>query len=49
MFLEKCKDPKAVTIILRGGSRDVLNEFERNLQDAVQVRFPPCGTVPPPS
>lgn len=37
MFLEKCADPKAVTIILRGGSKDVLNEFERNLQDAIQV------------
>jgi T-complex protein 1 subunit gamma len=37
MFLEKCKDPKACTIILRGGSKDILNEFERNLQDAMQV------------
>jgi len=37
MFLEKCKDPKACTIILRGGSRDILMEFERNLQDAMQV------------
>ena len=37
MFLEKCKDAKACTIILRGGSRDILMEFERNLQDAMQV------------
>lgn len=37
MFLEKCKDPKACTILLRGGSKDVLNEIERNLQDAMQV------------
>ncbi len=37
MFLEKCRDPKACTILLRGGSKDVLNEFERNLQDAMQV------------
>jgi T-complex protein 1 subunit gamma len=37
MFLEECKEPKACTIILRGGSKDVLNEFERNLQDAMQV------------
>mmetsp|Transcript_29494 Transcript_29494/g.55288 ORF Transcript_29494/g.55288 Transcript_29494/m.55288 type:complete len:543 (+) Transcript_29494:85-1713(+) len=36
-FLEECKDPKACTIILRGGSKDVLNEIERNLQDAMQV------------
>jgi hypothetical protein len=37
-FLEQCKDPKACTILLRGGSKDVLNEIERNLQDAMQVQ-----------
>jgi hypothetical protein len=37
MFIENCKDAKSCTIILRGGSKDILNEFERNLQDAVQV------------
>lgn len=36
-FLDECEDPKACTIILRGGSKDVLNEVERNLQDAMQV------------
>ena len=36
-FLEECDDPKACTILLRGGSKDVLNEIERNLQDAMQV------------
>lgn len=36
-FLIDCKDPKAVTLLLRGGSKDVLNEVERNLQDAMQV------------
>jgi T-complex protein 1 subunit gamma len=36
-FLDECKDPKACTIILRGGSKDILNEIERNLQDAMQV------------
>lgn len=36
-FLEECEEPKACTIILRGGSKDVLNEIERNLQDAMQV------------
>jgi T-complex protein 1 subunit gamma len=36
-FLEQCRDPKACTICLRGGSKDVLNEIERNLQDAMQV------------
>jgi T-complex protein 1 subunit gamma len=37
MFLEECRDPKACTILLRGGSKDFLNEVERNLQDAMQV------------
>jgi len=36
-FLDECRDPKACTIVLRGGSKDVLNEIERNLQDAMQV------------
>jgi T-complex protein 1 subunit gamma len=36
-FLEECQDPKACTIVLRGGSKDVLNEIERNLHDAMQV------------
>lgn len=36
-FLEKCEDPKACSIILRGGSKDVLNEIERNLHDAMEV------------
>jgi T-complex protein 1 subunit gamma len=36
-YLTKCKEPKACTIVLRGGSKDVLNELERNLQDAMQV------------
>lgn len=40
-FLEQCKDAKACTVLLRGGSKDVLNEVERNLADAMQVRKPP--------
>merc|ERR1712073_266334 len=36
-FMEKCKDPKACTILLRGASKDILNEVERNLQDALNV------------
>ncbi|KAL2722442.1 T-complex protein 1 subunit gamma [Vespula squamosa] len=36
-FIADCKDPKACTIILRGASKDVLNETERNLQDALHV------------
>merc|ERR1719267_359627 len=37
VFLEECSDPKACTVLLRGGSKDVLNEIERNLGDAMQV------------
>lgn len=36
-FIAECKDPKACTILLRGASKDVLNETERNLQDALHV------------
>ena len=36
-FLTKCNMPKACTILLRGPSKDVLNEIERNLQDAMGV------------
>ncbi|GIK01727.1 T-complex protein 1 subunit gamma [Aspergillus viridinutans] len=36
-FLRKCQDPKACTILLRGPSKDILNEIERNLQDAMSV------------
>jgi len=36
-FLTKCNDPHACTILLRGPSKDVLNEIERNLQDAMGV------------
>uniref|UniRef100_A0A0K8TS67 T-complex protein 1 subunit gamma n=1 Tax=Tabanus bromius TaxID=304241 RepID=A0A0K8TS67_TABBR len=36
-FITKCKDPKACTILLRGASKDILNETERNLQDALHV------------
>lgn len=35
-FLES-EDPKACTVLLRGASKDVLNEMERNYQDAVNV------------
>jgi len=36
-FLTECKEPHACTILLRGASKDVLNEIERNLQDAMNV------------
>jgi len=36
-YFVQCKEPKAVTILLRGGSKEVLNEIDRNLQDAMSV------------
>ena len=36
-FLTKCKNPKACTVLLRGPSKDILNEVERNLHDAMAV------------
>ncbi|KAL6943201.1 T-complex protein 1 subunit gamma [Hanseniaspora osmophila] len=36
-FLHKSTNPQACTIILRGGSKDILNEIDRNLQDALAV------------
>jgi chaperonin GroEL (HSP60 family) len=36
-FLDECKNPKACTILLRGPSKDILNEIDRNLADAMSV------------
>lgn len=36
-FLTKCASPKACTILLRGPSKDILNEIDRNLADAMSV------------
>ena len=36
-FITQCKGAKACTILLRGPSKDILNEIERNLQDAMAV------------
>jgi len=36
-FLTECKSPKACTILLRGPSKDILNEIDRNLADAMAV------------
>ena len=36
-FIVDCENPKACSIILRGASKDVLNEVERNLHDALGV------------
>ncbi|ELP90769.1 T-complex protein 1 subunit gamma, putative [Entamoeba invadens IP1] len=34
-YIHQCENSTACTIVLRGGSKDVLNEVERNLQDAM--------------
>ncbi|KIY44515.1 T-complex protein 1 [Fistulina hepatica ATCC 64428] len=36
-FLTECETPKACTILLRGPSKDILNEIDRNLADAMNV------------
>lgn len=36
-FIVDCKEPKACTVLLRGPSKDLLNEVERNLADAMGV------------
>ncbi len=36
-FMTKCENPSACSILLRGASKDVLNEIERNLHDALGV------------
>lgn len=36
-FLVECKNPRACTVLLRGASKDILSEIERNLQDAMAV------------
>ena len=36
-YLTKCSSPKACTILLRGPSKDILNEIDRNLADAMGV------------
>ncbi len=36
-FITDCKNPKAVSILVRGGSEHVIDEIERNLDDAIGV------------
>lgn len=36
-YLTKCDKPQACTVVLRGASKDILNEIERNLHDAMAV------------
>ena len=36
IFVEKCKEPKAVTILIRGGTEHVVDEVGRAMEDAVR-------------
>ncbi|MBS7651578.1 TCP-1/cpn60 chaperonin family protein [Candidatus Bathyarchaeota archaeon] len=37
VFVEGCKDPKAVSILIRGGSERIVDEAERSIHDALSV------------
>jgi thermosome len=37
VFVEGCKNPKSVTILIRGGSQRVVDEAERSVHDALMV------------
>jgi len=37
IFVEKCKNPKAVSIIIKGGTEHVVDELGRALEDALRV------------
>ncbi len=37
VFIEGCKNPKAVTVLIRGGTQRIVDEAERSLHDAIMV------------
>src|SRR5688500_20116249 len=37
VFVEGCKNPKAVSILVRGGSQRVVDEAERSVHDAIMA------------
>ena len=37
VFIEGCKNPKAVTILIRGGSQRIVDEADRSIHDALMV------------
>ncbi len=37
VFIEGCKNPKAVTILIRGGTQRIVDEAERSMHDALMV------------
>jgi len=36
-FVRGCKDPKAVTILIRGGTQHIIDEADRSLSDTIKV------------
>jgi archaeal chaperonin len=54
VFIEGCKNPKAVTILVRAGSQRVVDEAERSIHDAIMatkdvIEYPyvvACGGAP---
>jgi thermosome len=37
VFVEKCRNPKAVSVLIRGGSQRIVDEAERSIHDALMV------------
>ena len=37
VFIKGCKNPKAVTILIRGGTEHIVDEVERSITDAIKV------------
>ena len=37
VFIEECKNPKAISILLRGGTQRVIDEADRSMHDALMV------------
>jgi len=37
VFIEGCKNPKAVTVLVRGGTEKIVDEAERSIHDALSV------------
>ena len=37
VFIEECKNPKSLTLLIRGGSQRVVDEAERSMHDALMV------------
>ncbi len=37
VFIEGCKNPKAVTLLIRGGSQRIIDESDRSIHDALMV------------